>query len=97
MNYLNVTLHVSALNNTSHIHQVVADMTPSDQRRLDQMILDMIPRSDVKDSIQLLKWSCFRFRQSEPSEDEAEEIPCSVKAKSALRCKGLKKWRPRQC
>jgi len=85
-----MTLHVPSLNDSSYIYQVITNVSLSDQRRLDQVVFDMIPRPDVEYSIQLLKWSCLCFRQCKPSKDEAEEIPCSVEAESTLRCKCFK-------
>jgi len=94
---LNMTLHVPSLNDSSHIHQVITNVSLSDQWRLDQVILDMVPRPDIEHSIQLLKRSCFCFRERKPGEHETEEIPCSIEAESTLRCKGLKQRRPSKC
>jgi len=94
---LHVTIHVPSLNNSSHIHQIITNMSLSDQWCLDQVILDMIPRPDVEHSIQFLERSCLRFRQRKPCENKAEKVPCSIEAKSALRCECLKQRRPCQC
>lgn len=90
-------LHIPPLNNRSHISQVIPHMPLANHRRLDKMISKVIPSPDVKHSIQLLQRSRLGLRQTEPSEDETEQIPSRVPTESALSCEGCLKGWPRQC
>jgi hypothetical protein len=72
-------------------------MTLADQRRLDQIILGMVSRPDVKHSIQFFERSGLGLGQAEPRKDKSKEVPRGVEAEGALRCEGFEKRWPCQC